>query len=174
MSLTILKSHVPTNDQIREEVLENVNYSSDTNSYWCNIQEEFLRLQFHYFPVFCEDTREQNIRRERFHNEAGNITPTRYVAGKTYQGTTGWSKDKTFKDKWVVSDQLFHFMRHIHSDFWIDINKKVRDSFMNGVLRGDDSMLLLDKVYLYYGSNVTDVVIKEDLETANIPQSVCN
>jgi len=156
---------IPTNEQIREEALDNMPPDivprGIRGEYLGAITQHYLSLQFKYYPMFVEDTRRINIERQKILNESGNKSPTRYISGKTYDGTTGWSKDGLFKEKWIISNQLKCFMTHIHKKFWSDNNKKVRDEFMRGVITGQDAYELLNKVYNHYGSNVTTIGEKE-------------
>lgn len=174
----------PTNEMIREEAIRNVplelfNKPGSKSEGLRLVMEEFLRLQFKYFPAFCEETRQINIKQIKELNDFGNKSPTRMIAGQVHEGTSGWSKDGTFKHKWVVPQQLKSFMEHIKKDFWSDENAKIRDKFMKDLLRGGkflkggaggDYYALLDEVYKHYGKNIITAVTKEDLQAVGFSQ----
>jgi len=126
----------------------------EMNDFLGRLVENFNIERIKEFPSLCEETRRINIAQQQFYDQVGHKTSTKYIGGKVYEGTSGWSKDKTFQHKWVVPNKLMFFMRNlIYVKFWEDENKKVRDSFMKAVLRGDDSYELLRKVRDYYGPN---------------------
>lgn len=117
-----------------------------------NIIEPFLRKRFEEFPKMCIAARRDNIAKLKMMLNFGHKTPTKYIAGKVYDGTSGWSKDKNFKFNWSIPNNLYFFMRHIDPHFWDDENSKVRDNFMKGLLRGDAPFDLLEKVHYHYGT----------------------
>ena len=149
---------IPTNEELRAKAMEATPYRNikgQQGEYLNDILERYLELQYYYFPSFCEHTRIVNIQRQKFLEDYGNKTSTKMIGGKVTEGTTGWNKNKTMKEFWVIPNQLKFFMHHIDPNFWDDSNKLVRNSFMKGVLRGDDAHALLDKVYKYYGKNLS-------------------
>lgn len=164
--------YCPTNEEIREEAIQNSPVegvqSGGKMDVLMSVVDEFHRLQFKYFPLFCFEARRVNAVMLKELAEVGHKTPTRMVGGKVYEGSTGWSKDKSFKHKWIIPQQLLVFMRHIYHDFWSDDNAKTRDKFMKGVLKGEDAYTLLDKVYKKYGQNIIRTVTKEDRQAIGI------
>lgn len=122
----------------------------------------FYEKQVENFPVLCEETRMTNIQHLKQLEAVGNKTPTRMVGGKVYEGSSGWSKDLSFKFKWIVPMQLKNFMRNcIYTEFWNDENHKVRDKFMKGILKGDDPYELLKWVRGVYGGSNDQRIIQE-------------
>lgn len=165
--MTILhKNILPTNSEMREMAMQKVGMIPSPGmqgEYWARLLEEFYKLQYYYFPMFCEDTRIANIKQRKFYDDYGNKSKEYYTENGKIGGTSGWSKDGNFKHEWVVSNQLREFMRHIDPRFWDDMNAKVCNSFLRGIMRGDDPYTLLDKVYYYYGSNVEESIKEEAL-----------
>ena len=163
----------PTTEEIRKQAFENVpledfNVPGRKDMGINLVMDEFLRLQFRYFPSFCDETRRVNLEMIKELADFGHKTPTRMIGGKVYEGTSGWSKDGKFKHKWIIPQQLRSFMMHVYKDFWEDSNAKDRDKFMKGILKGEDYYALLDGVYKKYGSNVIAVVTKEDREAVGL------
>jgi hypothetical protein len=159
----MLMIKIPTNNELRELALQRTPFSNEVGTkgeYLSNVLEEFLALQYQYFPFFCYDAMIVNHEHNKELEEKGNKSPTMMVGDKVYDGSTGWSKDGTFKEMWIIPEQLHTFMMHIDPNFWADTNAKTRNSFMKAVLRGDDPYELLRKVYSHYGSNVQETSSK--------------
>ena len=124
-----------------------------------NIVEKFYDKQVENFGAICEDCRIANIQQMKHLADVGHKTPTRMIGGKVYEGTTGWSKDLSFRHRWIVSLQLSNFMRNlIYVDFWGDENSKVRDKFMKDIIKGVDPYELLRTLRTYYGTNANPVI----------------
>ncbi len=156
----IKTNRIPTNAELREKALQNTPYHNikgQQGEYLADVLERFLEYQYYWLPAFCEHTRIVNAQRRKYLEDYGNKTSTKMVGGKVTDGTTGWNSSKTLKEFWVIPNQLKFFMHHIDPNFWDDSNKLVRNSFMKGVLRGDDSYSLLNKVYTYYGKNLSHI-----------------
>lgn len=154
------RQQVPTNEEIRQMAIDSVPLfvgRGQKADYLNAVMEQFLKIQFHYFPAFCEDTRDANMRRKKELDAYGYKTSTKMIGGKVYEGTTGWSKDGNFKEKWIISNQLRYFMMNIDKNFWDDKNSKVRNSFMRNVIKGENAYILLDKVYSHYGKNINKI-----------------
>lgn len=153
------------NQQLLDKALEELNKDAPLrdrkdipkggmNDFLNQITRKFFEERIKDFPNLCVETRRVNWMHIKELEQVGHKTPTRYIAGKTYEGTSGWSKDREFKHKWIVPNQLKFFMRNlIYVDFWDDKNAKIRDKFMKGILRGDDPMTLLLWVRGQYGQN---------------------
>lgn len=126
--------------------------------------QNFILEKIKAFPDLCEEARRINWIHNKELEKYGNKTSTKMIAGKVYEGTSGWSKDRLFKHKWIIPNQLKFFMRNlIYIDFWEESNKKVRDSFMKGVMRGDEPMQLLIKVRKYYDGANTHSTSEESI-----------
>lgn len=149
------------NDHLIDRAIENVplNRRGDIprggmNEFLSEVVDSFLVEKIKDFPKICAETRKVNAVMLRELTDHGNKTPTKYIAGKVYEGTTGWSKDKNFKHKWIVPSQLMFFMRNlVYRKFWDDDNHKVRDKFMKDILRGEDPLRILANVRANYGAN---------------------
>ena len=129
------------------------------NDFLNGLVEKFYNAQVENFPAICEDCRITNIQHMKQLSEVGYKTPTRMIGGKVYEGTDGWSKDLSFKHKWIVPSQLHSFMRNlIYKDFWHDDNAKIRDKFMKDVVKGIDSYELLKTLRSYYGANPNAII----------------
>lgn len=105
------------------------------------IANRFIDNKLHNFPKLCQEARRVNQLQQKQLREMGN------------EG--GWSEGKEFKFDYAIPSELYMFMINmVHREFWTDENKKVWRSFMRAILRGDDAMILLRKVKMYYdGAN---------------------
>ena len=157
-----------TSEQIVNEIVNQediqLNHRSDIpkggmNDFLSGLVKRFYEKQVENFPDVCEECRVVNIQHMKKMADIGYKTPTRMVGGKVYEGSSGWSKDLSFKHKWIISNQLSNFMRNmIYKDFWDDRNAKVRDKFMKDVVKGVDSYELLRVLRMYYGTNPNPVI----------------
>lgn len=147
------------NEILTEEALKEVPLhlrvgKGQLNDFLDQLVRTFIVKKIEDFPRLCMETRKINNLHNQELEQHSYKTSTRMVGGEVVNGTSGWSKDKTFKHKWVIPMDLKVFMRNcIYVNFWDDDNWKVRDSFMRAILRGDDPLTLLAKVRAYYGSN---------------------
>lgn len=149
------------NDKLLDRAIKNLplNRRNDIpkggmNEFLGDVVNSFLVEKIKDFPKLCEDARRVNMGMLKFYAHHGNKSPTRMIAGKVYEGTSGWSKDGNFRHRWIVPNQLMFFMRNlIYVDFWADSNAKVRDEFMKCLLRGDDPFDLLKRIRAHYGTN---------------------
>lgn len=129
------------------------------NEFLGGLVERFYEKQIENFSELCHETRVINIQHLKQLAEVGHKTPTRMIGGKVYEGTSGWSKDLSFKHKWIVPMQLTNFMRNlVYRDFWSDTNAKVRDKFMKDLIKGIDPYELLKTLRTYYGSNPNPII----------------
>jgi len=152
-----------TSEQIIEEVINQEDLplkdrpdikKGYMNEFLSGLVERFYEKQIENFPELCNETRITNIQHLKQLADIGNKTPTRMIGGKVYEGTTGWSKDLSFKHKWIIPAQLRNFMRNlVYVDFWDDKNAKIRDKFMKDVIKGIDPYDLLRTLKAYYGTN---------------------
>lgn len=157
-----------TNQQIVDEIIgqEDVFLKDRTdipkggmNDFLTDLVNKFYAAQVDNFPDMCEDCRVVNIQQIKKLAEIGYKSPTRMIGGKVCAGSEGWSKDLSFKHKWIVSLQLSNFMRNlIYKNFWDDSNAKIRDKFMKDVLKGIDSYELLRTLRTYYGTNPNTII----------------
>ena len=160
------------NDILIERALENtpLNERSDIpkggmEDFLMQLSENYVKERIKEFGSLCEDARITNIQHMKQLEQAGNKTPTRMIGGKVYDGSSGWSKDLSFKHKWVIPNKLRFFMRNlVYVNFWDDSNAKVRDKFMKDVIKGVDPYELLKTLRVYYGSNPGGSNNKESLK----------
>jgi len=165
-----------TNEELRERALKKTSLMNrkdipigGMNDFLNRLIDNFYKERLMEFPKICEHTRIVNKQHLRQLTEVGYKTPTRYVAGKTYEGTVGWSKDKTFQHKWIIPNQLRYFMRNIvYVGFWDGKNAKVRDKFMKGILRGEDCWELLAWIRKQYGPNINKIEREKDQRQADL------
>jgi hypothetical protein len=115
----------------------------------CN---EFIIQQVQSFPEMCDVARVQNA-------ILWNDIKKNGKQGK-YTGSYGWSENGDFCFKYDVPQDLYLFMQNlVYKDFWDDSNKKVREKFMQMVLRGDDPERILIWTKGQYGSNKQEGIV---------------
>lgn len=162
------KSH----EQLLDMALENVDLDKiegSMNEFLGRVVKKFIEEKIKDFPNLCLETRKINHLHNQEMERVGIRSKIISTSAGMTGGTTGWSQDGTMKHKWIIPTQLMFFMRNlIYREFWDDSNKKVRDSFMKAVLRGDDPLTLLEKVRKYYGTNAEKV----KLETIHVGSDI--
>lgn len=169
-------SEPKTNEQILEEALREVPLCKRTdisrgqmNDFLDRMVQSFLAKKIEDFPALCAYTRKINLQYNAELEQYGNRSSTKMIGGQVVNGTTGWSKDGSFKHKWIVPTDLAVFMKNcIYVNFWEDSNKKVRDSFMKAIMRGDDALTTLGKIRAHYGSDHSSVITEAAYQPADI------
>jgi hypothetical protein len=103
------------------------------------VAKQFVESKLYNFPQLCLDARRVNYLKKKELERLGN--------------PGGWSGNKDFKFDYIIPTELYMFMTNmIYRNFWAEDNERVWRSFMRGIMRGSDSMELLKKVRVYYGS----------------------
>lgn len=134
------------------EAREKFDPRTDLQGFIQEVSKIFINKKLDAFPEICEIARVQN------HLKRQELEKTGYRG--RFTGKTGFSKSGQDMWKYEIPKELYLFMTNlVYWDFWGKENKKIADSFMRRVCRGEDAMQLLMWVKTIYGANNQDVQI---------------
>lgn len=108
--------------------------------------KKFCQKKIEAFPLICEVARVQNMLKvQELRKEDSR--------GK-YTESYGWSKDKTFKFDYEITEDLYQFMQNlVYDNFWSEENRPIWRKFMNKLCKGEDPKYLLAWVRSQYGND---------------------